>query len=68
MKRRRTAKAPNDRFTIIVHDPERLIVYKNDEAGIMLYSVCEPDSDYWLNSFKTREEAEAFIEYCKSGG
>lgn len=34
----------------------------NNEAGIWLYSVQVVDTDFWLDSFKTQNEA---FEYCE---
>lgn len=37
-------------------------VYGNDESGDWVYSVVVRGTDFWLESFKTKDEA---VSYCK---
>ena len=40
-----------------------LTIYKNNEAGIEQWSIVDPvESDYWLNSFDTIEEAKQWCD------
>ena len=52
-----------ERIERALRDREPVIVYENDEAGVLQWSVSLiSDPGFWLDSFPERAQAEAFCQ------
>lgn len=54
-----------DQIKYYIDNKYPVSIYHNNEAGEWLWSICVDDTDFWLNSFKTKRDALAYCQKNK---